>query len=337
MNMKKSRLLIVTFILFTLTFTACSNNTSKQQSNEQASNVETSDNLINNQSSTKPTKDTDSSLTGEIVIDGSSTVFPITEAMAEEFLGVEPNVRIPIGVSGTGGGFKKFIAKETDISNASRPIKQEESESAKEAEIEYIEITVAFDGLTVLVNPQNTWVNDLTVEELNMIWSADSTVITWQDVRDEWPAEEIKFYAPGTDSGTFDYFTEVINGESGSIRSDFTASEDDNILVQGIAGDKNALGFFGYAYYDENRDKLKAVSINGGNGAVEPNYETIKDGIYTPLSRPIFIYINKEALQRDEVKAFVTFYINKANEIVPEVGYVALPDEEYTEALNKIN
>lgn len=270
-----------------------------------------------------------SKLSGEIRIDGSSTVFPITEAIVEEFNKTEPDVKIPVGVSGTGGGFKKFIAKETDISNASRPIKDEEAEDAKNAGVEYTELKVAYDGLSVLVNPENTWVDYLTVEELAKIWMPDSQVMTWQDVRAEWPDEEIKFYAPGTDSGTFDYFTEEINGESGAIRSDFTGSEDDNVLVQGIAGDKNALGFFGYAYYEENQDKLKIVPIDNGNGAITPTFDTIKSGEYAPLSRPIFIYVNNEALKREEVKAFVTFYLENATNIVAEVGYVSLPEEEY--------
>ena len=271
----------------------------------------------------------DTSLTGTIAIDGSSTVFPITEAIAEEFNGTYPEVRIPIGVSGTGGGFKKFIAGETDISNASRPIKDEEAQAAAAAGIEYIEMTIAYDGLSLLVNPANDWVDSLTVEELKMMWAPDSTVKTWSDIRSEWPNEEIKFYAPGTDSGTFDYFTEEINGESGAIRPDFTASEDDNVLVQGIAGDKNAIGFFGYAYYEENQDKLKLVAIDNGSGPVTPDFDTIQDGSYSPLSRPIFIYINKAALDKPEVVEFITFYNTVGEEIIPEVGYVALPSADY--------
>lgn len=271
----------------------------------------------------------DTSLTGTIAIDGSSTVFPITEAIAEEFNGTYPEVRIPIGVSGTGGGFKKFIAGETDISNASRPIKDEEAQAAAAAGIEYIEMTIAYDGLSVLVNPANDWVDSLTVEELKMMWAPDSTVKKWSDIRPEWPNEEIKFYAPGTDSGTFDYFTEEINGESGAIRPDFTASEDDNVLVQGIAGDKNAIGFFGYAYYEENQDKLKLVAIDNGSGPVTPDFDTIQDGSYSPLSRPIFIYINKASLGKPEVVEFITFYNTVAGEIIPEVGYVALPSADY--------
>ena len=275
-------------------------------------------------------------LSGEVNIDGSSTVFPITEAVAEEFLSEHPDVKVPVGVSGTGGGFKKFIANETDINNASRPIKDQEALDAKAAGIEFIELKVAFDGLSVLVNPENTWVDYLTVDELKMIWAPDSTVKTWQDIRAEWPAEEIKFYAPGTDSGTFDYFTEEINGESGAIRSDFTASEDDNILAQGIAGDKNALGFFGFAYYEENQDKLKLVPIDNGDGPVTPTFDTIQNGEYAPLSRPLFIYVNKASLEKPQVKEFLNFYLQVAPDLVPDVGYVSLPDEEYSNGLELI-
>lgn len=268
-------------------------------------------------------------LTGEIRIDGSSTVFPITEAVAEEFIGLNPDMQIPVGVSGTGGGFKKFIAGELDITNASRPIKAEEAAAAKAAGIEYLEITVAFDGLSVLVNKDNTWVNNLTTEELAMIWGPDSKVQTWKDVNPAWPDEKIKLYAPGTDSGTFDYFTEEINGESGAIRQDFTGSEDDNVLVQGIAGDKNALGFFGYAYYEENKDKLKVVSINN----VEPSPKTIEDGSYSPLSRPLFLYVKKAALEKEEVMEFLKFYIENAANLATEVGYIQLPAKMYDDQL----
>lgn len=288
-----------------------------------------------NNSSQEPKAD-ESKLSGEIKIDGSSTVFPITEAVAEEFSIENPDVKVPVGVSGTGGGFEKFIAKETDINDASRLIKEKEATATKDAGIQYVELKVAFDGLSVLVNPENNWVDSLTVEELTKIWAPDSTVNTWSDVRPEWPNEEIKFYAPGTDSGTFDYFTEEINGESGAIRPDFTGSEDDNVLVQGIAGDKNALGFFGYAYYEGNKDKLKIVPIDNGNGPVTPTFDTIKDGSYSPLSRPLFIYVNKESLNKPEVKEFVKFYLEIAKDITPDVGYVALPDEEYTNGLDLI-
>ena len=272
---------------------------------------------------------TASGLTGEIRIDGSSTVFPITEAVAEEFIGLNPDMQIPVGVSGTGGGFKKFIAGELDITNASRPIKAEEAAAAKAAGIEYLEITVAFDGLSVLVNKDNTWVNNLTTEELAMIWAPDSKVQTWMDVNPSWPDEKIKLYAPGTDSGTFDYFTEEINGESGAIRQDFTGSEDDNVLVQGIAGDKNALGFFGYAYYEENKDKLKVVSIND----ITPTPKTIEDGSYSPLSRPLFIYVNKASLEDEAIMEFLKFYIENAAELATEVGYIQLPAKMYEDQL----
>jgi len=270
------------------------------------------------------------SLTGEIKIDGSSTVFPITEAVAEEFTAQNPDIKIPVGVSGTGGGFKKFAVGETDITNASRPIKAEEAKMAEENGIEYIEYTVAYDGITIVVNKENTWVKNLTAEELKMIWEPDSKVTTWKDIRPEWPNDDIKFYAPGTDSGTFDYFTEEINGKSGSIRQDFTGSEDDNVLVQGIAGDKNAIGFFGFAYYEENMNKLNLVAVND----VKPSLDTIKDGSYTPLSRPLFIYVNNKSLDKPEINAFVKFYLENAKVLAKEVGYIPLPDNMYTDQLN---
>lgn len=275
-------------------------------------------------------------LSGEILIDGSSTVFPIAEAVAEEFGALHRDVKIPIGVSGTGGGFKKFTTKETDISNASRPIKDSEKETATQNGVAYTEFKVAFDGLTVVVNAENDFANDITVEELQKIWAPDSTVMKWSDIRSEWPAEDIKLYAPGTDSGTFDYFTEEINGESGAIRPDFTPSEDDNVLVQGVAGDKYAMAFFGFAYYLENQDTLKALKIDGGNGPVDPTFETIADGSYAPLSRPLFIYVNDEAMARPEVKAFVEFFLTEGPALMNEVGYIALPDSEYQTELGKI-
>lgn len=277
-----------------------------------------------------------SALKGEIRIDGSSTVFPITEAVAEEFTKSNADVKVPVGIAGTGGGFKKWIAKETDINDASRKIKDQEAADAKTAGIEYTELKIGFDGLSILVNPQNTWADSITLDELKKIWAPDSTVKTWKDVRPEWPAEPIKLYAPGTDSGTFDYFTETVNGEAGKIRQDFTASEDDNVLVQGIAGDKDALGFFGFAYYEENKDKLKLLKVDSGKGAVEPTFDTIKDGSYAPFSRPLYLYVNNEALARSEVKAFIQFYLENAKDYIPEVGYVALPDEEYTKALSEL-
>jgi phosphate transport system substrate-binding protein len=253
----------------------------------------------------------------------------ITEAMAEEFRSIQPKVRVTVGFSGTGGGFKKFYAGETDINDASRPIKGKEIAKCAEAGIGFIELPVAYDGLSVVINPRNDFVDYLTVEELHELWKPGSEVMTWKDLRSEWPDEKIKLYGPGTDSGTFDYFTEAINGKSQACRADFTASEDDNVLVQGVAGDKNAIGFFGFAYYIENRDKIKVIAIDGGDGPVKPTMNTINDGTYNPLSRPIFIYAHRTASDRPEVEAFVDFYLENAPALVSEVGYVPLPDKIY--------
>lgn len=274
-------------------------------------------------------------LSGTVHIDGSSTVFPITEAVAEEFQKVHRNVRVTVGISGTGGGFKKFCIGETDINDASRPIKVTEKAKAAENGITFVELPVAFDGISVLVNPKNDWVDYLTVEELKMIWQPGSTVQKWSDVRPDWPDRPIKLYGPGMDSGTFDYFTKAINGKEQACRPDFTASEDDNVLVQGIAGDQNALGFFGYAYYAENRSILKAVPIDTGKGPIGPSEITINDGTYKPLSRPIFIYVSKRSAQRPEVDEFVKFYLQNAPVLTKEVGYVPLPAKDYQSALRK--
>ncbi len=275
------------------------------------------------------------SLQGTVAVDGSSTVFPITEAVAEEFGKVESGVRVTVGVSGTGGGFKKFTSGETDINDASRPIKGSEIELAEKDGIEFIELPIAYDGLSVVVNPANDWVDHLTVEELKRIWQPDSAVTSWRDVRPGWPAEKIVLYAPGTDSGTFDYFTEVINGKSGACRTDFTASEDDNVIVQGVAGDRAALGFFGFAYYEENQSRLRVVPIDGGAGPIEPSTTTINDGSYAPLSRPVFIYVATAAAERPEVARFVEFYLENAAELAAEVGYVAMPPSIYDAARSR--
>lgn len=273
---------------------------------------------------------------GTIEIDGSSTVFPITQAIAEEFQKSHPDVRVNVGVSGTGGGFKRFTKGEIDIVDASRPIKASEAQTATQNGIEYIEFKVAIDGIAVVVNPSNTWVDYMTVQELNMTWRPGSTVDSWNDIRPEWPNQPIHLYGPGTDSGTFDYFTEVIVGKEDASRPDYTASEDDNVLVQGIAGDPNALGYFGYAYYAKNTDKLKIVPIDSGSGPVTPSDQTINAGQYTPLSRPLFIYVNKESLKRPEVKAFVRFYMENAEQLVAGVGYTPLPTSVYQENLSKL-
>lgn len=275
-------------------------------------------------------------LTGAIQIDGSSTVFPISEAVGEEFQKVNPEVRVTVGVSGTGGGFKRFTVGEIDISDASRPIKDSEAAAAKEKGIEYIELPIAYDGLSVLVNKDNDWVDNLTVEELKKIWEPGSKVTKWNQVRPNWPDKEIKLYGPGTDSGTFDYFTEEINGKAQASRSDFQASEDDNVLVQGIAGDRYSLGYFGYAYYVENKDKLKVVPIDAGKGAIAPTEQTINDGTYAPLSRPLFIYVNKAALKKAEVYAFVKYYLTEAPKLAAEAGYVALPEKMYQDGLSLV-
>ncbi|MBN1599760.1 MAG: PstS family phosphate ABC transporter substrate-binding protein [Bacteroidales bacterium] len=272
-------------------------------------------------------------LSGTIRIDGSSTVYPITEAVAEEFRVVSPDVKVTVGISGTGGGFKKFGRGETDISDASRPIKQKEIDACNENGISYVKLEVAYDGLAVIVNPENDWVDHFTVEELKKLWEPDAqgVIMKWNQIRPEWPDEEVHLFGPGVASGTYDYFTEAIIGESGSSRGDFTASEDDNVLVQGVAGDKYGLGFFGLAYFEENADKLKLVPVDGGNGPVAPSIETVSNGTYTPLSRPLFIYVNSRAAKRKEVQKFVYFYIQNAPALSKEVGYVPLPEAKYKE------
>jgi phosphate transport system substrate-binding protein len=277
-----------------------------------------------------------STLSGNIDIDGSSTVYPVTEAVAEEFMKIYPEVNVTVGVSGTGGGFKRFVVGEIDINDASRPIKEEEIEKAKQNGIEFIEIPVAYDGITVVVNKENDWVDSLTIEELKKIWAPDSKVTKWSDIRPGWPEQKINLYGPGTDSGTFEYFTEAVNGKARESRFDYTASEDDNVLVQGVSQDKYALGYFGFAYYLENMDRLKAVKIDSGTGPVEPTMDTIREGTYKPLSRPLFIYVNKKSLERPEVKEFVNFYMKNAGKLASEVGYVPMAEDVYNENLSKL-
>ncbi|MEH6994475.1 PstS family phosphate ABC transporter substrate-binding protein [Neobacillus drentensis] len=275
-------------------------------------------------------------LQGEIKIDGSSTVFPIMEAVVEEYGMIQPNVKVPVGSSGTGGGFEAFIAGETELSNASRPIKDEEAAALKEKGIDYTEIQLAYDGLSVVVNKDNDWVESLTIEDLQKIWIEDGTTKKWSDVNPKWPDEEIKLYSPGTDSGTFDYFDEVIL-DGKPIVEKATLSEDDNTLVQGVQGDKNAIGYFGYAYYAENKDTLKIVAIDGGDGPVEPTNETIESGEYSPLSRPLFTYVKNSAIKdQEEVYDFMKFLLENAGTLSEDVGYVKLPDEEYTKQLETL-
>lgn len=277
-----------------------------------------------------------------IKVDGSSTVFPITEAVAEEFQKSKKGaIKVTVGVSGTGGGFKKFCRGETDISDASRPIAKKEMDLCKEAGIKYVELPVAFDALTVVVNPKNDWLKSVTVEELKKMWEpeAQGKVMKWNDVNPKWPNEKLVLFGPGADSGTFDYFTDAINGKEKASRGDFTASEDDNVLVQGVSRDKYAIGYFGLAYYVENKGKLNAVPIinKGGRNAVSPSLETVMDGTYQPLARPIFIYVSDKALAKPAVKEFVKYYISNAPKLVKEVGYVPLSKTHYDLAMKNLN
>lgn len=275
-------------------------------------------------------------LSGTVKIDGSSTVFPISEAMAEEFRKKQPDVKVTVGESGTTGGMKKFVPGETDISDASRPIKAKEAQGLKDRGDEAIELPIAYDGLSVVIHKDNTWAKTMTIAELKKIWEPNSKITKWSDVRPEWPNEPIKLYGPGTASGTFEYFTEVIVGKAKSSRADYTASEDDNVLVKGVAGDKYSLGYFGYVYYLHNKDKIALVAVDAGKGAIAPSEQTIKDGTYSPLSRPIFIYVSKKALAKPEVKEFVKFYLASSSKLVPQVGYVPYAESHYQELLKKV-
>jgi phosphate transport system substrate-binding protein len=277
-----------------------------------------------------------------IKIDGSSTVFPITEAVAEEFQKKNPGVKVTVGISGTGGGFKKFCAGETDISDASRPIKLSEVEQCVDHKIQYIELPVAYDGIAVMVNPKNDWVDHLTVKELKKLWepAAQGKIKKWNQIRPNWPDKEVHLFGPGVDSGTFDYFTEAIVGKTGASRGDYTASEDDNVLVQGIATDPLALGFFGVAYFEHNKERLKLVPIDdeieaNGKGPQTPDYESVVKGTYQPLARPIFIYVSKQAAERPEIQQFVDFYIKSGAALSKEVGYIALPENAYPMAAKR--
>jgi len=275
-----------------------------------------------------------------VKIDGSSTVFPITEAVAEDFQkAMKGAVKVTVGISGTGGGFKKFCRGEIDIVDASRPILEKEMADCKAAGVQYVEMPVAFDALTVVVNPKNNWSNVITVAELKKMWepAAQAKVTRWNQVNPAWPDEPIKLYGAGADSGTFDYFTEAIVGKAKSSRGDFTASEDDNVLVQGVASDKNGLGFFGFAYYVENQKKLKAVAVEAGKGPVIPSEKTVEDGTYQPLSRPIFIYVNIKSAEKPEVREFVEFYMKNAVALVKEVKFFSLPAQAYSINLEHLN
>jgi phosphate transport system substrate-binding protein len=276
-----------------------------------------------------------------VKIDGSSTVYPITEAVAEEFQKAKRGaVRVTVGISGTGGGFKKFCRGEIDISDASRPIKKSEMETCRKAGIQYIEMPVAFDALTVVINPKNTWAKKMTVAELKKIWEpgAQGKVTKWNQINPSWPNAPLKLFGPGADSGTFEYFTEAVVGKSRASRGDFTASEDDNVLVQGVSRDVNALGYFGFAYYAENRERLRAVAVIPAEGkpAVGPSAVTVENGTYQPLSRPILVYINAQSAKKPEVREFVEFFNRQADKLVREVKYIPLPARAYTHNLEQL-
>jgi phosphate transport system substrate-binding protein len=267
----------------------------------------------------------------DIRVDGSSTVFVLSEAVAEEFTNAGNRARVTVGQSGTGGGFQKFCRGETDISDASRPIRSAEIAACKSSGVGFFEIPIAYDGIAVVTHPKATWISDITVSELKTLWApeAQGKVTRWSQVRAGWPDREIHLFGAGVDSGTYDYFTEAITGKEGASRGDFTSSEDDNVLVQGVAGDELALAFLPFAYYNENRQRLKLVPVDGGKGAIAPSFETIRDGSYQPLSRPLFIYVSEKALTRPEVQQFVDFYIAEVGGLAEEVGYVQLGDEGY--------
>jgi phosphate transport system substrate-binding protein len=273
-----------------------------------------------------------SDLSGRIEADGSSTVGPFTTAAAEQFQSENSGVQVTVGVSGTGGGFERFCRGETDISNASRPIKDEEAATCEEAGIEYTEIQAANDALTVVVNTENDWATCLTVDQLAKIWGPDSNVGNWNQVDPAFPDQKLSLFGPGTDSGTFDYFTDEINGEEGASRSDYSASEDDNTIVTGVSGEKGGLGYFGFSYFEENQDTLKAVEIDGGDGCVAPSVENAQNGSYKPLSRPLYVYVKNESLQRPEVEAFVRYMIDNETEIAEAAQFVPLTDEQIEKA-----
>ncbi len=271
-------------------------------------------------------------LSGTIRADGSSTVSPLVTLAAERFRAEEPDVRVTVGISGTGGGFERFCRGETDISNASRPIKDDETAACAKEGVEYVELQVANDGLSVVVNPDNTWASCLTVAQLKTVWQPGSKVARWNAVDEGFPGEKMTLYGPGTDSGTFDYFTDAINGEEGASRADYTASEDDNVIVRGVSGDKGALGYLGLSYLEANEGKLKGVKIDGGDGCVAPSIETVQDGTYQPLSRPLFVYVKTSSLEREEVEAFASYLLDNADSLARGALYVPLTDDQLDEA-----
>lgn len=335
-TMHKGMTLLAALVMIAAVMTACGSNNNKEASSQGDAPASSAPASIKPADS--PSKGSEEpKLSGQVEIDGSSTVYPIMEAVAEEYGKEQKDVRVAVGVSGTGGGFKRFCAGETAISNASRPIKDSEAEDCKASGVEFFELKLAFDGLSVVVNKDNDFVTELSTDELARIFGTENTSLTWQDVRPEWPAEKILIFSPGADSGTFDYFNEEILDKKGLRTDDVVSlSEDDNTLVQGVAGSKYGIGYFGYAYFEENADKLKLVPIDGGSGPVAPSNETIKNGTYSPLSRPLFIYVNKKEYERPEVKSLVNFMMDNVATLSAEVGYIPLPDEEYAAEKSKL-
>lgn len=289
------------------------------------------DQQANSNTSTEASSEAAEQVEGKISGDGSSTVSPIMEGIVEEYAGVQPNVQVSVGVSGTGGGFEKFMNGETAFSNASRPVKEEEAAKLKEKGIDYTEFEIAYDGISIVVNKENDWLTDVTTKELEQIWVDNGTKKKWSDINKDWPDEEIKFYSPGTDSGTYDYFVNDVLEEQ-QLDKSATLSEDDNVLVTGVESDKNAIGYFGFAYYEANKDKLKVVKING----VAPTHDTIQDGTYTPLSRPLFVYANNESLKEPAMYDFMKYTLENAGDMAESVGYVKSPDDVYSEDMKKL-
>ncbi|MBM7569655.1 PstS family phosphate ABC transporter substrate-binding protein [Aquibacillus albus] len=337
----KSMKLLALAALFILTIgllAACGTENETGQADENQETDQTDEGTNASEENTEENTEETEELSGEVLIDGSSTVFPIMEGLTYEYNQENPSVELSLNSSGSGGGFKKSTVGEIDLSNASRPIKEEEIAIAEENGIELHELELAYDGLSVVVSQQNEFVENLTVDQLKKIFLADNDATQWSDINPEWPEETITIYSPGHDSGTFDYFNEVILEENPMKEGEnVTLSEDDNLLVQGIQNDPYAIGYFGYAYYAENQDTLKVLGIDEGNGAIKPSGETIQDGSYSPLSRPIFTYVNVASLEKPQVYDFVEFTLNNAGSAAEHVGYVALPDEKYQEQLDKIN
>ncbi len=278
-----------------------------------------------------------SSKKNTVLVDGSSTVYPLSEAVAEEFSKAEPEICVIVNYSGTGSGFKNFFAQNCDINNASRPIKPKEINQSKATQTDYLELKVAYDGLAIVINKENTWVNELSVEDLRKIWEpgAKGKINKWSDIHKNWPDEKIKLYGPGPASGTFDFFTEKIMNKAGSCRNDYSPNEDDHVLVHGISQNKYALGYFGYAYFEENKDKLKLVPVNNGKATVLPSPETVTNGTYSPLTRPLYIYVNKNSCSKKVVREFVRYYLNNAGPLASEVGYMALKEQQYTKEMQR--